>query len=91
MNRILIDPRVIDLFGVAEECNESARDPQVCAPKDVKEYAEFEFIFLFDIIVFKLLPHQLARERILSLASYEWGKTYVAFDPKVFQMLRIVC
>ena len=70
MYRILIDIRVIDLFGVAEEGNKSARNPQVRVPIDVKEYAEFEFIFLLDILVFKLLPHQLSRERIHSLPSY---------------------
>ena len=73
MNIILIDSRVVDLFGIAEEGNESARDPQVRAPVDVKEYTEFEFIFFIDIIVFKLLPHQLARERIHSLPSDKWG------------------
>jgi hypothetical protein len=53
----MIDLRVVDLFGLAEEGNESARDPQVRVPVNVKEYTEFEFIFLFNIIVFKLLPH----------------------------------
>jgi hypothetical protein len=81
MYRILIDVRVVDLFGVAEEGNESARDTQVRVPIDVKEYAEFEFIFLVDILVFKLIPHQLTCERILTLTSYQRGKTYVAFDP----------
>ena len=57
MNRILIDPGVIDLFGVAEEGNEPSWDPQVRVPIDIEEYAEFEFIFLVNILVFELLPH----------------------------------